>query len=506
MPTSSRSSFVSSGSMRAASPRWGRRVFLFGAALAVAALLVSFSGGGQVSAGEPSLAERIGAEINGAKFGEKGKFAACVVDLDTGALVYSRNAAEPMIPASNMKLLTTAAALCELGDDYQLRTELRYRGTVDDGVLDGDLLLRGYGDPNISGREHDGDITFMLKKLASGVKDMGVKKVTGHLYYDGSYFRGPSVHSEWPEDQYLKWYSAEISALTLNDNCVTITVTPQADGKGPASVRLDPPSNIFTLSGSVDSNPGKKDPKVGWSRPKDSNDIKLWGDVAAGRGGFTGDLTVHDPDAFCGRVMLDTLSAAGISVAGGVEQATAGKTPSSGWKLGAKVTSDLPSTIFTCNSNSQNFYAESILRVLGAEKSGEGSFAGGAKAVEAFLASKGLPRDGVVVADGSGLARTNRVTAQLLARLLRYMSTRKEGALYLGSLAVSGESGTLTRRLAGAATKGRVFAKTGTIRGVSTLSGYVVSKSGKRYAFSLLSNNTGAGRGVIDSVVTEIAK
>jgi D-alanyl-D-alanine carboxypeptidase/D-alanyl-D-alanine-endopeptidase (penicillin-binding protein 4) len=203
-------------------------------------------------------------------------------------------------------------------------------------------------------------------------------------------------------------------------------------------------------------------------------------------------------------VLLETLAANGIAVDGGAKPAGA-ESDSRVWREIGRYESDLGTVAAVCNQRSQNLYAENLFRVLARSQGKPASFAGGASAVEQWLKAKRIPSSGLVVADGSGLARTNRVSAETLARVLALMDKGKEASVYRSTFAVSGESGTLDKRLGDDRTRGRVYAKTGTIRGVSSLSGYAVSLSGKRYAFSVIVNNySGSARSAIDRFVIEL--
>jgi D-alanyl-D-alanine carboxypeptidase/D-alanyl-D-alanine-endopeptidase (penicillin-binding protein 4) len=364
-------------------------------------------------------------------------------------------------------------------------------------------LLLGTGDPNISGRMHRGDVTRPLRELGHGLARAGITRITGALLYDGRAFDGPRIHPDWPDDQFLKWYSAEVSALTLNDNCLTLAVEPGAPGKA-ARVSLSPATGFVSTTGSVATNGKKADPKVGFGRMPGSNDVRLWGELSAHRGTYVGEITVTDPDAYCAHVLLETLAANGIAVDGGAKPAGA-ESDSRVWREIGRYESDLGTVAAVCNQRSQNLYAENLFRVLARSQGKPASFAGGASAVEQWLKAKRIPSSGLVVADGSGLARTNRVSAETLARVLALMDKGKEASVYRSTFAVSGESGTLDKRLGDDRTRGRVYAKTGTIRGVSSLSGYAVSLSGKRYAFSVIVNNySGSARSAIDRFVIEL--
>lgn len=471
--------------------------------LALICSVVALGTTSKVAANSGNLAANLDSSLTNARLGAKAQISACVIDLSAGRIVMGRNKDTALIPASNQKILTSAAAIHQLGSGHTLATTLHMSGSKRGHILDGDLLLVGCGDPNISGRMHRGDVTRPLRELAHGLASAGITHVNGSLYFDGRAFTGPRMHAEWPEDQFLKWYSAEISALTLNDNCLTITVEPGSPGRQ-ASIALSPQTGYVSTTGSVATKGNKSDPKVGFGRMKDSNEIRLWGELSAYRGAYTGEITVADPDAYCAHVLLETLAANGIRVAGGTRPAD-GESDRRNWREIGRYESDLGTIAAVCNQRSQNLYAEALFRIFARTQGQPGSFAGGSAAIEQWLKARKIPAPGLVVTDGSGLARSNRVSAETLARVLAFMDKGKEASVFRSTFAVSGESGTLERRLGGEKTRGRVFAKTGTIRGVTSLSGYVLSQSGRRYAFSVIVNNSsGSARGAIDKFVTEL--
>lgn len=436
------------------------------------------------------------------KLGSSADVGIAVFDLDSQRWVFSKNDQEALIPASNQKVLTTACAWDLLGPEFQIHTDLRYRGQIKGSVLDGDLLLIGRGDPNISGRHFGGDVTRILREFAAKVREHGVTEITGALYFDDSYFTGTSTHSGWPDDQYLRWYCAEVSALSINDNCATISVEATRSGQS-AKVSFLPTTSLVSIEGAIDSRSGKSDPKVGWSRARADNQIKVWGEVFSGRPAYVGDCTIHDPAAIFADSLKHELEETGIALNGAAVRAKPAGLD--GWPLMARWSSDLPVTVNVCNEASQNLYAECLLRILGKERAGEGSFEAGSGVVRKWLQERDLAGEGLVIEDGSGLSRGNRVSARTLVGVLNAMHKHPKGGLYKATMAVNGMTGTLDKRLRGSATTGRLRGKTGTIRSVSTLSGYITGASGREYAFAILVNNyRGSARTYADALVKDV--
>ncbi|MCL4731357.1 MAG: D-alanyl-D-alanine carboxypeptidase, partial [Planctomycetes bacterium] len=194
----------------------------------------------------PDIETAILAQLKKAE-GKRGKAGCVVIDLADGATVVSHNAAEPLAPASNMKVLTSVAALATLGPGFEFVTRVVARGSVADGTLGGDLCLIGGGDPNLSGRFHDGDVTALFRAWAARLASMGIRRVAGDIQYESSLFGGEAYCDGWPrDDQYTRWYCAEVSALAFNDNCVGVRVIPGKAGE-PAKIETIPPTAYVTV-------------------------------------------------------------------------------------------------------------------------------------------------------------------------------------------------------------------------------------------------------------------
>jgi serine-type D-Ala-D-Ala carboxypeptidase/endopeptidase (penicillin-binding protein 4) len=419
--------------------------------------------------------------------GRRGKAACVVLDLDSGQRLFSRRADEALIPASNMKLVTSIAALHMLGSDFEFVTRLLARGRLDGGVLQGDLVFVGGGDPNLSGRFHEGDPLALYRAWARALKTHGLNLVEGDLVFDSHLFHGPAFHEGWPgDDQYVRWYCAEVSALAFNDNCVQVRVFPRRAGQA-ARAELNPTTAFAQLVNEARTAAGRSGAEIGVLRPRDGNVIAVRGRVfEQASWGYATDVTVTDGAAYAATVLRETLEAEGIAVTGRVLAAETAVDTSELLPLvvhRSKLSDALPAI----NRNSQNLHAEMLFRMLGVKHAGNGSFGGGQAAVNAWLREQGLWSDALFVSDGSGLARDNRVTAGLLAELLLRAGARDDFEVFRDSLAVGGESGTLERRLNSRNLRGRVFAKTGYIRGVRALSGYLLLDQ-RRVAFAMLMN------------------
>lgn len=478
-------------------------VILIASLLAVAATTAA--------APEASLRER----LDHALFGKKPakQTSALAVDLRTGETIYRHDADTPLIPASNAKLWTTAAALDLLGEEYEFTTRLVGRGRLEGGDWVGDLKVIGGGDPSIGGRFHDGDPTAVLKGWGKHLAARGARRVTGDIIIDDTFFDREYSLPSWPRDDPAKAYLAPMAGLSFNENCVELLIAPAGGGVRVTSV---PETDYITVRNTCTLTAVEKDQLIRVHRVPGGNRFNVSGRVWKGSGGYKSSFAVHDPALYFGTVLREVLQREGIRVEGRVRrEAAAGPKGSEAIPPGGLGEewvdldlhrSPLLQSVETANRRSQNFHAEQILKTLGRVKGGEGSFASGSRVVEGFLAKIGLQKGSYDVADGSGLSRENRISARGIVTILRHMAHGRHGEAYLSSLAISGDpDGTLRRRLRSEKTKGKVRAKTGSLRGVSCLSGIVATPLGELVAFSILMNGTaqsGAARQAQDRFCT----
>ncbi|MGD2115537.1 MAG: D-alanyl-D-alanine carboxypeptidase/D-alanyl-D-alanine-endopeptidase [Acidobacteriota bacterium] len=409
-----------------------------------------------------------------------------VTEVKSGETVYSYRADVPRIPASNTKLFTTAAALDLLGPSWFFETPLLLRGRVENGVLHGDLAVVGSGDPTFSGR-WTGDPYSVFRRWSLFLLAHGVRRVEGDLVLVHGRFEGPEVHPDWPEDQRARWYQAPVSALTFSDNCVLLAIRPSRSGR--PRIDLVPPLGVLGVRNATMPSGSPRRHRVRIVREPESSEVAVGGDVYRGAPPVEAWVTVPDPPRYFGAALRDALAERGIELGGRLRPTE--HLPAGAWQRIISHRSDLLTAIEVTNRRSQNLFAETILKTLGAETCGDGSWRGGVRAVEGFLERVGIAPGSYSMADGSGLSRNNRFTPEQIVRLLRFMLDHRWGRELMGSLAVSGmEDQSLEDRLDRPPFRGAVHAKTGTLSGVSALSGYARGRSGTLYAFSILANRT----------------
>jgi serine-type D-Ala-D-Ala carboxypeptidase/endopeptidase (penicillin-binding protein 4) len=418
------------------------------------------------------------------------RFEAGIVVLRVGESrpVVAVNGDRPLVLASATKLFTSAAALDRLGPAYRFRTRLYRDAEVGpDGVLPGHLVVVGGGDPGLSGRWYDDDPLAVFRPWAQSLVRSGLREIREGLVLDVSFFDDVQVHPDWPAEQEARWYQAPVSALSYNDNIVLVRASGGVRPGAPALLGFDPlgPPLLNLISQVVTAS---RRTRVGVRREAGSHTVVAAGAVGRNRT-WTGDVTVPDPPLYFAGALAQVLQESGIRISAPPTVVTDAAPAAPRVLLHTHETPLLP-VLAVCNKRSQSFFAEQILKTLGAETRGRGTWENGRAEVRAFLAGLGLDPGRYDLMDGSGRAHTNRASAGAYAEFLQALATKwSPFEDFKTTLAVSGEpDGTLRHRLQSEATRGKVFAKTGNVAGVSTLCGYVTARSGQTYAFAILLN------------------
>lgn len=410
----------------------------------------------------------------------------------TPRVLYDRNATQPMIPASNLKLLTTAAALDALGSDFKFQTKLYVRLGENEG--EAELAVIGGGDPGFGDsellREIDGwGTTTVFKNWARLLRDAGITQVT-RLTLDDGIFDAEHDHPNWPENQKHRWYEAQVGGLNLNINCIDVYLT--RGGSGRMNYRLDPPTGYVTVENTCRVG---QDNAVQLARRLGTNEIVLGGSTNAKAQGPM-NVTIDGPTGYFGAVMTETLEQNGLSVDETAHD-PALRNDLEGWRLAAVHETPMSTILARTNKDSINLYAECLVKRISAGDGVPGSWAGGDATVKAYVSKAVDPSAGAAIHldDGSGMSRANRVTAEAMVGVLAAQFASDTFEAFRASLSEAGKDGTLKTRFsgAGAGLRGRVFGKTGYINGVSTMSGYLHGRDGRWYAFSVLVNDCPSG-------------
>jgi serine-type D-Ala-D-Ala carboxypeptidase/endopeptidase (penicillin-binding protein 4) len=434
-----------------------------------------------------SLQERLSALANG-DVAARMTSGIKIVDVETGNVVVERNPREAIIPASNMKVFTTAAAFELLPDDFKFVTTVAMRGEVNEsGVLEGDLKVTGRGDPTIGGRFHDANANQVFESWAEQLLAQGVRAIGGDLILEYGYFDEEWVHPTWPPHGMIHWYQAPVAALSLQEGTIKVRVTPTQAGQRP-SVEFEPRSNFVTLQNTAVTGGGRG---AFITRRLGTNNIIVRGN-AAGRG-TEAFVAIENPVQYFASVLRTTLEGRGIRILGAVRMVRSDDREE--WREVIVHSTPVETVNIVINKKSQNQYAEQMVKTLGAELRNDGSFAAGGAAVTEWLTTQlGVPAGELFIADGSGMSRENRASPDTFIRVLRHMWASPHRNDFLASLPYNGEfDSTLRRRLNQPAYAGKVRAKTGYLRGAVGLSGYVRGDSGRIYAFSFLFNSPSVG-------------
>src|SRR5215472_15533914 len=430
---------------------------------------------------------------------DKGEWGLLVVDAESGATLYEKNADKYFLPASNMKLLTTALALDSLGPDYRFHTTLETNGTLGaDGSLTGDLILVGRGDPNLSNRrfpfamkeEFDGPPEKVLAGMADALAARGVKEITGDVVGDDSYFPRERYPDGWEIDDMVWEYGAAVSAIVVDDNTVTVRLTAGEKPGEPAQVSVDPAAQEFTVKSEVTTISAKEKPDLRLTREPGADSVRISGALPAKSSPHKLVLAIQEPAEHAGEVLAHLLAERGVKLDGKIHPQHDPDPPATPRTVLAEHLSiPLAHSVKLVNKISQNLHTEVLLRTA-ARQSGRWTDPEDlTKFPQAFYAKVGIPDGDVVQTDGSGLSRHDLVTPRALVALLEYAQKQAWFPAFYASLPVAGVDGTLNERMKNAGISGRIHAKTGSVAHVRTLSGYAETPGGRRLIFSFLSNN-----------------
>ncbi|MEO8557274.1 MAG: D-alanyl-D-alanine carboxypeptidase/D-alanyl-D-alanine-endopeptidase, partial [Actinomycetota bacterium] len=345
-----------------------------------------------------TLEERIGSLINGS-VSRASEASIEIVEIESGKVVGQKNAHEPLAPASNMKLFTTAAAIDLLKPSFEVTTTIYIRGNIDaSGTLDGDVKIVGHGDPTIGGRFHDGQATAVLEEWATDLQRAGIKTVRGDLIFEYGYFDTEYVHPTWPVDQLVNWYEAPVSAFSMQEGCVQVRVTPSRPGRQ-CVVQLEPPTDFLDVQNSCVT--GRGMPFI--TRPRNSNTIIVRGGVPSRSGATEVFVSVEDPIHYFATVTAETFIRSGLRMEGRI--VVTPHDPRSDWKPVSQHTTPLNIIVYVINKKSQNHYAEQLVKMIGAETKKSGTWEAGTSAVTDWLTEKlGVSADEYHQVDGSGMS------------------------------------------------------------------------------------------------------
>ncbi|MGC1483269.1 MAG: D-alanyl-D-alanine carboxypeptidase/D-alanyl-D-alanine-endopeptidase [Candidatus Acidiferrum sp.] len=458
----------------------------------------------ELSAGDAAASARFGAraeKLLDAAPARKGEWGLLIADARTGETLYEKNGDSYFVPASNMKLFTTALALARLGPEYRFHTTLETRGTVSSsGTLSGDVMLVGRGDPNLSNRkfpyelkeEFDGPPEKALAELADALVARGVKEISGDVIGDDSYFPRERYPNGWEIDDMVWEYGAAISAIVVDDNTVAVTLTPGERTGDPVLASVAPLTPDFALQNDVTTSAPEVKSDLTLTREPGASLVVVRGTLPAKSAPRKLVLAVEEPAQHAASLLAALLAQRGVKIDGKVRAVHIPETdPTPRTILAEHVSVPLGDSVKLINKISQNLHAEMLLRTAARQNGLWSSPEDLLKVPQDFYAAAGIAPDDVIQTDGSGLSRHDLVTPRAVVALLKYAQEQTWFAPYYASLPVAGVDGSLQDRMKGTVAVGRIHAKTGSVEHVRTLSGFAELPDGRRLIFSFLSNNEG---------------
>jgi D-alanyl-D-alanine carboxypeptidase/D-alanyl-D-alanine-endopeptidase (penicillin-binding protein 4) len=433
------------------------------------------------------------AQVFGASIMDRGVWGVDVRSIDTGERLYDLNPGKLMMPASNMKVLTLSAAAETLGWDYRFTTTLETSAPITAGILQGDLIVRSNGDPTINSR--GGRANAVFDEWASALRAAGISSITGRIVGDDQAFDDEGIGDGWAWDYLQYAYAAPVGALEYNENAATLTIAPGAESGSVASVSLSRGAGLEVINRAITGATGSAG-TIDYRRRLDCPVLEVSGTIPAGAAAETRTVAVVNPTIFFAQALKDGLITRGIAVGGDavdLDDIAAELQARGPLERRALVTTTSPplSEIATVLMKvSQNLYAETLLKTLGASQGGLGTAAGGRRMVAQTLTTWGIPADSYVMFDGSGLSRYNYVTARAITTTLEHMykDARHKDA-FVATLPIAGKDGTISTRMRRTRAEGNAVAKTGSIANARSLSGFVRTRDGEMLVFSILCND-----------------
>jgi D-alanyl-D-alanine carboxypeptidase/D-alanyl-D-alanine-endopeptidase (penicillin-binding protein 4) len=413
----------------------------------------------------------------------------------TDQVLVEVNPDKTFLPASVLKVVTTSTALEKLGPDFRYHTGVYTNGAVEpDGTVTGDLILVGRGDPNLTDPYGELLDKPTFQELAEKLESAGIRTVRGDIVGDDSYFDSKSNDTGWTDKELQSVYGAPINALSVNNNVVWVHAAAGQRNKR-ITYALEPRTSYFRVRnlGVTGSRRSKK--TLHARLISGSKTIVISGVLPQGQN-YSQHVLLEKPAEVAATLLKEELLRRGITIQGGVSALHYGEVSreeQTSWNLVAEHQSPpLISALQIINKKSQNLHAEMLLRTLGAEFRGEGTSEAGLDVVKEFLVHAGIDSEKIRLNDGCGLSRENLITPRFQTSLLQFLSTRPYFDLFFNTLAISGTDGTLKHRLSANEVRGSIHAKTGTLNGVTTLSGYITTKSGRNLVFSIFANRVNA--------------
>lgn len=492
------------------------------------------------------LQGRIAAHLDQMRFAQA-QWGVKIVSLDTGKVLVERNANKLLKPASNAKMYTAALALDRLGEDYRIKTSFYAEAKpTADGTLKGPLIAYGRGDPSFSARFCNGDYETALAPAVDAILAAGIKRIDGDLVGDESYFAGPPFGNEWAWDDLQEYYGAAVSALTYQDNVIDLLLKPGKAIGDPCQIVTMPETTFMVFSNRTTTTAAGGRGRFRIYRPLGENVAYVRGQAPLDSKGETDAIAVNNPALWFVTMLKQGLAKRGVPVSGGlrtihwIDDEAAPLDVSKLIEVATLDSRPLAEIVKRTLKPSENLYAQLLLLQVGRvsqdrasrlelasgngrrpgggaesrmRRRAETTEAAGLTEMEKFLAQASIPANEALLDEGSGLSRSCLLTPAASVQLLTYMNRHRARFAFVDALPIAGIDGSLRNRFKGTAAAGNARAKTGTLRYVNTISGYVTAKSGEKLVFSIMLNNYepnarggGSGGSPPDAIVEMLAE
>lgn len=414
-----------------------------------------------------------------------------IQSLETGEYLYKRNENKLFMPASNLKLFTSSAGLVLLDDDYKFTTNIYKRGRMDGSTLIGDLVVQGRGDPAISGRFYDNDVLKVFNNWADTLLELGIDEITGNIIGDDNEFDDNGLGEGWEWDYESEWFAAQSSAISFNDNCIEVTVTPDPKTKQ-VKIDINPNTKYAVLVNKVSMVDNDSTTSLDVYRERGTNIITVFGSIRKSDSPRKLYVTVNNPTQYTMVVLKEVLESKGIIIGGfpiDIDDLSSTIENDELTRLFTHYSPNLREIVKVINKNSQNFFTEQLMKTIGLEKENYGSIESGINTCNPVFQEMGINPENMSIVDGSGLSRLNLVTPKQIISVLNFMYQHKYYLPFYNSLPIAGIDGSLANRMKGTKAENNVRAKTGYIGAVRSLSGYVNTGDNEPIAFSMIANN-----------------
>ena len=417
-----------------------------------------------------------------------------VVSLDNSETLFEKNALQLYIPASNNKIITAASALIRLGPQFRFETRILADGPIRNGVLRGDLIIKGSGDPSNSRLFQQENPFAVFKTWALKLQELGIRNIKGNILGDTGAFDENKLGKGWEWDDLVQAYAAPISALQFNDNSIEVEISPgAAEGSSP-SIWASPLTGYLAIENKLLTGPEDSSVAIRIKPGRSLESIILSGSIPLGSPPEILTVAAQSPVRYYLSALKHILTEQGINTSdcGIVEKRNySPPSPSLLWSHSSPELSEILGPLL---KESMNLYAETLTRTLGLTILGQGTFSNGRQIIEETLEEMGIAKGSYSYEDASGLSRLNLASADTLVQVLRYMHGHPHFDIFYTALPLAGVDGTLKHRLRNTPAMNNLRAKTGTIANVSAISGYLKSADGEMLAFSMIANNFLVGR------------